>query len=54
VQEAVGFFRSVGISHVEEVNGIREDVVFALPPDIQKDLPPGIKLARSLRVAGQP
>jgi 4-hydroxy-3-methylbut-2-en-1-yl diphosphate reductase len=54
VQEAVGFFRRMGIGRVEEVDGIREDVVFALPPDIQKDLPPGIKLARSLRVAGQP
>jgi hypothetical protein len=35
---------------VEEWDGIREDVVFALPPEIQKDIPAGSKAARSLRV----
>jgi len=29
-------------------------VVFALPPEIQRDLPPGVKMARSLKVSGQP
>ncbi|MFQ5960105.1 MAG: 4-hydroxy-3-methylbut-2-enyl diphosphate reductase [Candidatus Methylomirabilales bacterium] len=52
VQEAVDFFRRAGVSRVEEWDGIREDVVFALPPEIQKDLPPGTKAARSLRVLG--
>ncbi|MDZ4338684.1 MAG: 4-hydroxy-3-methylbut-2-enyl diphosphate reductase [candidate division NC10 bacterium] len=54
VQEAVEFFRRMGVSRVEEVDGIREDVVFALPPEIQRDLPPGVKMARSLKVSGQP
>jgi len=54
VQEAVEFFRRMGVSRVEEVDGIREDVVFALPSEIQRDLPPGVKMARSLKVSGQP
>jgi len=54
VQEAIDFFRRSGVSHVEEWDGIREDVVFALPPEIQKDVPAGSKAARSLRVSGQP
>jgi 4-hydroxy-3-methylbut-2-en-1-yl diphosphate reductase len=52
VQGAVDFFRRMGVSHVEEWDGIKEDVVFALPPEIQRDLPPGSKAARSLRVLG--
>ena len=54
VQEAIDFFRRSGVSQVEEWDGIREDVVFALPPEIQKDVPAGSKAARSLRVSGQP
>jgi 4-hydroxy-3-methylbut-2-enyl diphosphate reductase len=54
VQQAVEFFKPMGISRVEELDGIREDVVFALPPEIQKDLPAGSKAARSLRVLGRP
>lgn len=50
VQEAVQFFRRMGVRRVEEWDGIREDVVFALPPEIQKDIPPGTKVSRSLRV----
>jgi 4-hydroxy-3-methylbut-2-enyl diphosphate reductase len=52
VQEAVEFFRQMGVSKVEEWDGIREDVVFALPPEIQRDVPPGSNAARSLRVLG--
>ncbi len=52
VQESVEFFRRMGVSRVEEWDGIREDVVFALPSEIQRDLPPGSKAARSLRVLG--
>jgi 4-hydroxy-3-methylbut-2-enyl diphosphate reductase len=54
VQEAIDFFRRSGVSQVEEWDGIREDVVFALPPEIQKDVPAGSTAARSLRVSGQP
>ncbi len=54
VQEAIDFFRRSGVSQVDEWDGIREDVVFALPPEIQKDVPAGSKAARSLRVSGQP
>jgi 4-hydroxy-3-methylbut-2-enyl diphosphate reductase len=54
VQEAVDFFRRSGVSQVEKWDGIQEDVVFALPPEIQKDVPAGSKAARSLRVSGQP
>ncbi|MGH7351065.1 MAG: 4-hydroxy-3-methylbut-2-enyl diphosphate reductase [Candidatus Methylomirabilales bacterium] len=54
VQETVAFFQPMGISRVEELDGIREDVVFALPPEIQRDLPAGSKAARSLRVLGRP
>jgi 4-hydroxy-3-methylbut-2-enyl diphosphate reductase len=54
VQETVAFFQPMGVSRVEELDGIREDVVFALPPEIQKDLPAGSKAARSLRVLGRP
>lgn len=50
VQETVEFFRRNGASQVEEWDGIREDVVFALPPEIQQDVPAGSKAARSLRV----
>ncbi|MFQ5990195.1 MAG: 4-hydroxy-3-methylbut-2-enyl diphosphate reductase [Candidatus Methylomirabilales bacterium] len=53
VQEAVDFFRRSGASQVEEWDGIREDVVFALPPEIQKDVPAGSKAARTLKVSGQ-
>jgi 4-hydroxy-3-methylbut-2-enyl diphosphate reductase len=53
VQEAVEFFRRMGVTRVEALDGIREDVVFALPPEIQRDLPAGVKAARSLRVSGQ-
>lgn len=52
VQEAVQFFRQMGVRQVEAWDGIQEDVVFALPPEIQKDIPPGSKAARSLRVLG--
>jgi 4-hydroxy-3-methylbut-2-enyl diphosphate reductase len=52
VQEAVEFFRQMGVSQVGEWDGIREDVVFALPPEIQRDVPPPSKAARSLRVLG--
>ncbi len=54
VQETVAFFQPMGVSRVEELDGIREDVVFALPPEIQRDLPAGSKAARSLRVLGRP
>ncbi len=54
VREAVEFFRRNGVSQVEEWDGIREDVVFALPPEIQKDLPAESKGARTLKVSGQP
>ncbi len=54
VQEAIDFFRRSGVSQVEEWDGIREDVVFALPPEIQKDVPAGSTASRSLRVSGQP
>ena len=54
VQEAVEFFRQNGAAKVEEWDGIREDVVFALPPEIQRDIPVGSKAARSLRVSAQP
>ncbi len=54
VQETIAFFQPMGVSRVEELDGIREDVVFALPPEIQKDLPAGSKAARSLRVLGRP
>ncbi|MCZ6479619.1 MAG: 4-hydroxy-3-methylbut-2-enyl diphosphate reductase [Candidatus Methylomirabilales bacterium] len=54
VQEAIDFFRRSGVSQVEEWDGIREDVVFALPPEIQKDVPAGSTAPRSLRVSGQP
>ncbi len=54
VQETVEFFQPMGVSRVEELDGIREDVVFALPPEIQRDLPAGSKAARSLRVLGRP
>ena len=47
VQETVAFFQPMGVSRVEELDGIREDVVFALPPEIQRDLPAGSKAARS-------
>ncbi len=52
VEEAVEFFRRMGVSRVEALDGIREDVVFALPPEIQRDLPPESKAGRSLRVLG--
>ncbi len=52
VQEAVQFFRQMGVTQVQAWDGIQEDVVFALPPEIQKDIPPGSKAARSLRVLG--
>jgi 4-hydroxy-3-methylbut-2-enyl diphosphate reductase len=54
VQETIAFFQPMGVSRVEELDGIREDVVFALPPEIQRDLPAGSKAARSLRVLGRP
>lgn len=54
VQEAIDFFRRSGVSQVEKWDGIQEDVVFALPPEIQKDVPAGSTAARSLRVSGQP
>ena len=50
VQEALEFFRRNGVSQVEEWDGIREDVVFALPSEIQRDIPAGSKATRSLRV----
>ncbi len=54
VQEAVEFFRRMGVSGVKELDGIREDVVFALPPEIQRDIPAESKAARSLRVLERP
>jgi len=54
VQETVEFFRQNGAAKVEEWDGIREDVVFALPPEIQRDIPAGSKAAWSLRVSARP
>jgi 4-hydroxy-3-methylbut-2-enyl diphosphate reductase len=47
VREAVQFFREMGVERVEEMDGIREDVVFALPPEIQRDLPASHKTVRA-------
>ncbi len=48
VRDALQFFRERGVERVEEIDGIREDVVFALPPEIQRDLPPGHTALRVL------
>ncbi|MFQ5846334.1 MAG: 4-hydroxy-3-methylbut-2-enyl diphosphate reductase [Candidatus Methylomirabilales bacterium] len=52
VREAVDYFHRMGVSGVKELDGIREDVVFALPPEIQRDLPEESRGARSLKVLG--
>jgi 4-hydroxy-3-methylbut-2-enyl diphosphate reductase len=54
VQEAVEYFRQSGVSQVQAWDGILEDVVFALPQEIQRDIPAGGKGARTLKVSGQP
>ncbi|MFQ5881655.1 MAG: 4-hydroxy-3-methylbut-2-enyl diphosphate reductase [Candidatus Methylomirabilales bacterium] len=53
VQEVVEFFRQMGVNRVEELGGIREDVVFALPPEIQRDLPTGSSGGRPIRAEGR-
>jgi 4-hydroxy-3-methylbut-2-enyl diphosphate reductase len=37
VQEVINFFREMGVSDIEEVEAVKEEVSFALPPELTED-----------------